>query len=176
MTFGDTRLAHGYEDNDKLFKVDNACGPSICVAGTAAHFPVLRKALTAHAAETLRLGTQATRSSTPSRKLHPDAEGHTSSCKPRKRTPTRTRSSQFTRADRQRRAASSASTAYREVFEFEHFWGIGSGRSFALGAMHAAYDKAHARRSEIAEAGVAAGCEFDQATRPPRCDVSHDSN
>jgi hypothetical protein len=27
--------------------------------------------------------------------------------------------------------------SYREVFEFKEFWGIGSGRSFALGAMHA---------------------------------------
>ena len=32
--------------------------------------------------------------------------------------------------------------SYREVFEFKEFWGIGSGRSFALGAMHAVYDKA----------------------------------
>ena len=32
--------------------------------------------------------------------------------------------------------------SYREVFEFKEFWGIGSGRSFALGAMHAAYAKA----------------------------------
>jgi ATP-dependent HslUV protease subunit HslV len=35
--------------------------------------------------------------------------------------------------------------SYREVFEFKEFWGIGSGRSFALGAMHAAYDKVQDR-------------------------------
>jgi hypothetical protein len=32
--------------------------------------------------------------------------------------------------------------SYREVFEFKEFWGIGSGRGFALGAMHAVWDKA----------------------------------
>ena len=38
--------------------------------------------------------------------------------------------------------------SYREVFEFKEFWGIGSGRSFALGAMHAVYAKAKtAKRS-----------------------------
>ena len=46
--------------------------------------------------------------------------------------------------------------SYREVFEFKEFWGIGSGRSFALGAMHAGYDKARTAR-EVAEAGIARG-------------------
>jgi ATP-dependent protease HslVU (ClpYQ) peptidase subunit len=48
----------------------------------------------------------------------------------------------------------------REVYEFSRFWAIGSGRKFAMGAMHVAYGQdldAHA----IAEAGVRAGCEFD---------------
>ena len=44
VTFGDTRLPHGYETNAKLFKVgDSYFG----MAGTTAHFPVLRKALAA---------------------------------------------------------------------------------------------------------------------------------
>jgi ATP-dependent HslUV protease subunit HslV len=30
--------------------------------------------------------------------------------------------------------------SYREVFEFDRFWAAGSGRSFALGAMHALYE------------------------------------
>ena len=60
--------------------------------------------------------------------------------------------------------------SYREVFEFKEFWGIGSGRSFALGAMHAGYDKAktatrsgrgrHRRRLRIRpQLRPAAGCE-----------------
>ena len=59
--------------------------------------------------------------------------------------------------------------SYREVFEFKEFWGIGSGRSFALGAMHAAYAKAKTAR-EVAEAGIAAGCEFDRNSATP-CDI-----
>ena len=42
VTFGDTRLPHGYEDNDKLFRVGESW---FGMSGTTAHFPVLRKAL-----------------------------------------------------------------------------------------------------------------------------------
>ena len=56
VTFGDTRLPHGYEDNDKLFKVgDSYFGMS----GTTAHFPVLRKALAALPKGELRLSVTA---------------------------------------------------------------------------------------------------------------------
>jgi ATP-dependent HslUV protease subunit HslV len=56
--------------------------------------------------------------------------------------------------------------SYREVFEFKEFWGIGSGRSFALGAMHATYAKAKTAR-EVAQLGVDAGCEFDRNSESP---------
>ena len=56
--------------------------------------------------------------------------------------------------------------SYREVFEFKEFWGIGSGRSFALGAMHATWDKAKTAR-EVALAGINAGCEFDKNSAGP---------
>ena len=56
--------------------------------------------------------------------------------------------------------------SYREVFEFERFWAVGSGRRFALGAMFAVYDRAKTAR-EIASAGVAAGCEFDTSSAGP---------
>ena len=46
--------------------------------------------------------------------------------------------------------------SYREVFEFKEYWSIGSGRSFALGAMHAVHGKAKSAR-EVAVAGLAAG-------------------
>ena len=35
--------------------------------------------------------------------------------------------------------------SYREVFSFERFWGIGSGRNFALGAMYAVYERTASR-------------------------------
>ena len=56
--------------------------------------------------------------------------------------------------------------SYREVFEFKEFWAIGSGRSFALGAMHASWDKAKTAR-ELATIGVHAGCEFDKNSAGP---------
>ena len=54
----------------------------------------------------------------------------------------------------------------REVFEFDRFWAIGSGRDFALGAMFALYPKTKSA-SAIAEAGVVAGAEFDTGTATP---------
>ena len=54
----------------------------------------------------------------------------------------------------------------REVFEFDRFWAIGSGRDFALGAMFSIYEKTKAAAA-IAEAGVMAGAEFDTGTSTP---------
>jgi ATP-dependent HslUV protease, peptidase subunit HslV len=54
----------------------------------------------------------------------------------------------------------------REVFEFDRFWAIGSGRDFALGAMYTIYGKAKGA-AEIARAGVMAGAEFDTGTAEP---------
>jgi ATP-dependent HslUV protease, peptidase subunit HslV len=54
----------------------------------------------------------------------------------------------------------------REVFEFDRFWAIGSGRDFALGAMYTVYPKAR-NAAAIAEAGVTAGAEFDTGTSLP---------
>jgi ATP-dependent protease HslVU (ClpYQ) peptidase subunit len=56
--------------------------------------------------------------------------------------------------------------SYREVFEFERFWAIGSGRRFALGGMHTAWGRAKTAR-EVATAGVLAGCEFDTCSAGP---------
>ncbi|HID80901.1 MAG TPA: MFS transporter [Chromatiales bacterium] len=54
----------------------------------------------------------------------------------------------------------------REVFEYAQFWAIGSGADFALGAMHALYDKLGTAEA-IAQAGVEAGAEFNNATGLP---------
>jgi ATP-dependent HslUV protease subunit HslV len=59
VTFGDTRLSHRYEANSKLFKVDTPTGPSwVGMAGTVAHFPVLRKAMNALPKDQLLLGSR----------------------------------------------------------------------------------------------------------------------
>ncbi len=54
----------------------------------------------------------------------------------------------------------------REVFEFARFWAIGSGTEFALGAMFAVYETL-TDATEIAEAGVKAACEFNDACGLP---------
>ena len=54
VTFGDTRLARGYEQNQKIFQVGDSL---IALAGTTAHFPVMRSLL-AGLADECRLGTR----------------------------------------------------------------------------------------------------------------------
>jgi len=54
----------------------------------------------------------------------------------------------------------------REVFEYTQFWAAGSGREFALGAMHARYG--HLRSAEaVARVGVEVGATFDKNSALP---------
>ena len=164
VTFGDTRLTHRLEANTKIFRVDTEAGPSyIGMAGTVAHFPVLRKALATMPREILQLGSKDEVFDTFT-KLHPYLkENFFLQTKEEDSDPYE--SSQFSVV-----IANASGIyglySYREVFEFKEFWGIGSGRSFALGAMHAAYAKAKTAR-EVAVAGLAAGCEFDRNSAGP---------
>jgi ATP-dependent HslUV protease, peptidase subunit HslV len=160
VTFGDTRLAHGYEANLKLFKVGDSW---IGMAGTTAHFPVLRRALAALPADELKLHSRDQVFDT-FLKLHPKLkENFFLNTKEEDSDPYE--SSQFT-ALIANHAGIFGVYSYREVFEFDRFWGIGTGRAFALGAMYAGYDKAKTAR-EVAELGVRAGCEFDKNSSAP---------
>jgi len=160
VTFGDTRLAHGYEANMKLFKVGDSW---IGMAGTTAHFPVLRRALEALPPGELKLHSRDEVFET-FLKLHPKLkEIFFLNTKEEDSDPYE--SSQFT-ALIANAAGIFGVYSYREVFEFDRFWGIGTGRAFALGAMYAAYDKAKSAR-ELAELGVRAGCEFDKNSSGP---------
>lgn len=51
--------------------------------------------------------------------------------------------------------------SYREVFEVQRFWAIGSGSRYALGAMHGCFDRSGLGAREVAEIGVRAAVEFD---------------
>ena len=58
----------------------------------------------------------------------------------------------------------------REVHEFTRFWAMGSGASYALGAMHARWPEAEAgalSAGALAGLGVEAGCVFDTASGLP---------
>ena len=160
VTFGDTRLAHGYEANMKLFKVGDSW---IGMAGTTAHFPVLRRALEALPPGELKLHSRDEVFET-FLKLHPKLK-ETFYLNTKEEDSDPYESSQFT-ALIANHAGIFGVYSYREVFEFDRFWGIGTGRAFALGAMYAAWDKARTAR-EVADAGVRAGCEFDKNSAGP---------
>jgi ATP-dependent HslUV protease subunit HslV len=164
ITFGDTRLSGRFESNSKVFKVDTPAGPSyVGMAGTVAHFPVLRKAMEALPKDQLKLGSKDEVFDTFTR-LHPVLK-ETFFLQTKEDDNDPYESSQFSVL-----IANASGIyglySYREVFEFKEFWGIGSGRSFALGAMHATWPKAKSAR-EVALAGVHAGCEFDKNSGGP---------
>lgn len=159
VTFGDTRLSNAYEVNNKIFQVGESY---ITLAGTAAHFPVMRKLLTGMG-EDCKLNDRDDVFETFS-KVHTILKDH-----------------YFlnTKEDEDDPYESSQITAlianpygifgvysYREVFSFDRFWGIGSGRNFALGAMYAVYDQ-EISAHRIAEIGIYAGVEFDKSSSMP---------
>jgi ATP-dependent HslUV protease, peptidase subunit HslV len=164
VTFGDTRLSSRFENNSKLFKIDTPTGPSyVGIAGTVAHFPVLRKAMQALQKKELLLGSKDEVFDTFTR-LHPILkDSFFLQTKEDDNDPYE--SSQFSVV-----VANATGIyglySYREVFEFNEFWGIGSGRSFALGAMHAVWGTAKTAR-EVALVGMNAGCEFDKNSGGP---------
>ena len=164
VTFGDTRLSSRFEANSKLFKVDTTSGPSyVGIAGTVAHFPALRKAMLVLPKKELLLGSKDEVFDTFT-KLHPILK-ETFFLQTKEDDNDPYESSQFSVV-----VANATGIyglySYREVFEFNEFWGIGSGRSFALGAMFVAWNKAKTAR-EIASIGVQAGCEFDKSSGGP---------
>jgi ATP-dependent protease HslVU (ClpYQ) peptidase subunit len=57
-------------------------------------------------------------------------------------------------------------TPSRDVEAFPRFWAIGSGASYAVGAMFTLFERTD-DVEEIARAGVAAGAEFDDGSELP---------
>jgi ATP-dependent HslUV protease, peptidase subunit HslV len=160
VTFGETRLPDGYEANTKMFAVGDSI---IGTVGSIAHLPVLKHALSGLAADEIDLHTRDGIFNTFVR-LHPQLkERFFLNTKEQDSDPYE--SSQFSIVIANRSGIFGVES-YREVFEFERFWAIGSGRRFALGAMHAVYGRAKTA-TVLAEAGVLAGCEFDTCSAAP---------
>ncbi|GJG92974.1 MFS transporter [Cupriavidus pauculus] len=160
VTFGDTRLSRAYERNQKVIPVGESF---VALAGTTAHFPVMRALLTGMGDE-CRLLTRDDVFRT-FLKVHEKLKNE-----------------YFinTKEDEDDPYESSQIVclianpggifgvySYREVFSFDRFWGIGSGRNYALGAMHAVYDQPGMSAGEIARIGVDAGIEFDKSSAGP---------
>ncbi|GAC1406944.1 MAG: hypothetical protein NVSMB6_03890 [Burkholderiaceae bacterium] len=150
----------------KIFKVGTSY---ITLAGTAAHFPVMRKLLT-ELGQDCRLNSREEVFSTFSRVHQILKENYFLNIKEDEDDPYE--SSQITSLVANPHGIFGI-YSYREVFSFERFWGIGSGRNFALGAMYAAYDAAPDARA-IAEIGVRAGAEFDKSSSAPFQIISFD--
>jgi ATP-dependent HslUV protease subunit HslV len=160
VTFGETRLPDGYEANTKLFKVGDSI---VGTVGTIAHLPVLQQALGSLAPEQRQLHTRQGIFET-FVGLHPKLkERFFLNTKEQDSDPYE--SSQFSILIANRSGIFGVES-YREVFEFQRFWAIGSGRRFALGAMHAVFGRAKTA-AEVARAGVLAGCEFDTSSAAP---------
>ena len=160
VTFGETRLPPGYEANDKMFAI---AGSWVGAVGSTAHMPVLRQALAALPPEELQLDSRDGLFDTFLR-LHPKLKDRFFlNTKEQDSDPYE--SSQFSILVANAHGIFGVES-YREVFEFQRFWAIGSGRRFALGAMQAIYAKARSA-SELAQAGVLAGCEFDTSSAGP---------
>ncbi len=170
VTFGDTRLSGGsYEKNNKLLQVGDSF---IGLAGSVAHFPVVHSALLGmnelKEGETApvgcKLGSRQEVFDTFVR-LHTILKDQYF-LNPKEDEDDPYESSQFTSV-----IANASGIygvySYREVFSFDRFWGIGSGRNFALGAMYAVYEQKKLTAADIAKIGVQAGCEFDKNSSGP---------
>lgn len=158
-TFGDTRLgAHYKAERDKILHVGDSY---IGVCGSSAHHLVLSHLLTKF--EGLKLGSRNDVFET-FRQLHPMLKEQTY-LNPKEDEDDPYESSQITALIANPTGIYGV-YSYREVFAYDRFWAVGSGRNFALGAMYAAYGRSKSA-AEIAEIGVDAGIEFDTASAGP---------
>ena len=158
-TFGTTRLGPAY---DRYPQKVTAYGDSFLgVAGSAAHQLVLENLL----ARTANLDFHGKAAIYDSfRKLHPMLKDE-AFLNPKEEEDDPYESSQMT-VMIANPSGIFAVYSMREVFEFDRFWAIGSGRDFALGAMYTIYGKAKGAAA-VAQAGVLAGAEFDTGTSVP---------
>jgi ATP-dependent protease HslVU (ClpYQ) peptidase subunit len=158
-TFGTTRLAPAYDRHPE--KITRHGDSYLGVAGSAAHQLVLENVLT-RAADLDFHGKNAIYDSF--RRLHPMLKDE-AFLNPKEEEDDPYESSQMT-VMIANPSGIFAVYSMREVFEFDRFWAIGSGRDFALGAMYTVFDKANAA-ADVAKAGIHAGAEFDTGTSEP---------
>src|SRR6476661_6686558 len=152
-TFGSTRLAPAYDRSPH--KISAYRDSFIGVAGSAAHQLVLENLLERN--PMLDLHGKAAIYET-FRKLHPVLKDEMF-LNPKEEDDDPYESSQMT-VMIANPSGIFAVYSMREVFEFDRFWAIGSGRDFALGAMFVLYGKGKSAAA-IATAGIHAGAEFD---------------
>ncbi|MDR3410252.1 MAG: MFS transporter [Formivibrio sp.] len=159
-TFGDTRMGAGDDACwNKIFESHNSY---FSISGSAAHDLVLQSLL--KKVKTLSFGSRMAIFES-FRKLHPKLK-EDFFLKTEEEEDDPYESSQITAL------IANASGIYgvyslREVYEYQRFWGIGSGRDYAIGAMQAVYDDPALDAADIARIGVEAGCAFDVSSSLP---------
>ena len=158
-TFGDTRLSAQF---DRAYdKIVHHKGTYIGLCGSAAHQLVFESLLAKH--NDLDFTNKAAIFET-FRKLHPILkEQHFLNPKEEEDDPYE--STQVTALIANARGIFGV-FSMREVFEYTRFWAAGTGREFAMGAMHAMYDRMRSAE-EIARVGVDAGTTFDKNSGLP---------
>ena len=158
-TFGDTRLSAQFDRTpDKILRYRDTY---IGLCGSAAHQLVFQSLLAKHG--DLDFSNKAAIFET-FRKLHPILkEQHFLNPKEEEDDPYE--STQITALVANEHGIFGV-YSMREVFEYTQFWAVGSGREFALGAMHALYPKLRTAAA-IAKAGIEAGATFDRNSGLP---------
>jgi ATP-dependent protease HslVU (ClpYQ) peptidase subunit len=158
-TFGDTRLAATHDRTyDKIVRYKDTF---IGLCGSAAHQLVFESLLAKHDGLdfTHKLGIFET-----FRILHPILkEQHF--LNPREEEDDPYESTQITALIANGRGIFGV-YSMREVFEYTQFWAAGTGREFALGAMHSLYSRQKSAEA-VARAGVEAGAMFDKNSGLP---------
>jgi ATP-dependent HslUV protease subunit HslV len=158
-TFGDTRLSAQFDrTSDKIVRYK---GTYIGLCGSAAHQLVFESLLAKHGE--LDFSTKAGIFET-FRKLHPILkEQHFLNPKEEEDDPYE--STQVTALVANEHGIFGV-YSMREVFEYTRFWAVGTGREFALGAMHSQYSRLRTAAA-IAAAGIDAGATFDKNSGLP---------
>jgi ATP-dependent protease HslVU (ClpYQ) peptidase subunit len=158
-TFGDTRLSAEFDRTpEKIIRYKETF---IGLCGSAAHQLVFESLLAKH--DNLDFTNKAGIFET-FRKLHPILkEQHFLNPKEEEDDPYE--STQITALVANPRGIFGV-YSMREVFEYTRFWAAGTGREFALGAMHAQYGRLKTAAA-VATAGVEAGATFDRNSGLP---------
>jgi ATP-dependent HslUV protease subunit HslV len=158
-TFGDTRLAAQYDrTSDKILHYK---GTYLGLCGSAAHQLVFQNLLAKHG--DLDFSNRGAIFET-FRKLHPILkEQHFLNPKEEEDDPYE--STQISALVANVHGIFGV-YSMREVFEYTQFWAVGSGREFAIGAMHAQYRRLKTATA-IARAGIEAGATFDRNSGLP---------
>src|SRR5215470_5641479 len=158
-TFGDTRLSADYDRTPE--KIVRYRGTYIGLCGSAAHQLVFESLLAKH--NDLDFTNKAAIFET-FRKLHPILkEQHFLNPKEEEDDPYESTQVMALIANPH---GIFGVYSMREVFEYTQFWAAGTGREFALGAMHALYDRLPTAEA-IARAGIEAGALFDKNSGLP---------